>query len=90
MQFHDGQLVHAAFGNLTGEAAVYAVVAWTEGAFVIDFERVECPRTITHSTQSVLLEALRRFDESQREPEAPAAKPEPSRVPAFAPVPAVA
>jgi len=46
---------------------VYAVVAWTEGTFLIDFEQGECPRTITHSTQSVLLEALRRFDESQRD-----------------------
>ncbi len=70
MQFRNGQLVHATLGNLSGEAAVYAVVAWTEGMFLIDFERVECPRTITHSTQSVLLEALRRFDESQRDIEA--------------------
>ena len=70
MQFHNGQLVHATFGNLIGEAAVYVLVAWTEGVFLIDFERVECPRTITHSTQSVLLEALRRFDESQRDAEA--------------------
>jgi DNA-binding response OmpR family regulator len=76
MQFHDGQLVHATLsagaGNsvpLTGEDAVYKVVGWTDGAFLIDFERRECPRTITHSTQSVLLEALRIFDEAQREGE---------------------
>jgi hypothetical protein len=69
MQFVNGQLVHAALGNLSGEAAVYEVVAWTQGSFLIDFERVECQRTITHSTQSVLLEALRRFDESQRDAE---------------------
>jgi hypothetical protein len=52
---------------VSGEAAVYAVVAWTEGTFLIDFERGVCPRTIHHSTQSVLMEALRRFDESQRD-----------------------
>lgn len=67
LQFHDGQVVHATFGSLVGEAAVYAVVAWVDGAFLIDFERTECPHTITHSTQSVLLEALRQFDESQHE-----------------------
>jgi DNA-binding response OmpR family regulator len=72
MQFHDGQLVHATLGiapgvSLSGEQAVYKVVAWTEGAFLIDFERRECPITITRSTQSVLLEALRIFDESQRD-----------------------
>jgi hypothetical protein len=83
MQFRDGQLVHATFGNLTGEAAVYEAVPWTEGAFLIDFERGECPCTITHSTQSVLLEALRRFDESQRDSEAPERSPAQSRGPDF-------
>ena len=58
MQFDNGQLVHASLGDVSGEAAVYAVVAWTEGTFLIDFEQGECPRTITHSTQSVLLEAI--------------------------------
>jgi CheY-like chemotaxis protein len=90
MQFHNGQLVHATFGSLVGEAAVYVLVAWTEGVFLIDFERVECPHTITHSTQSVLLEALRRFDESQRDAETPAGSPEPSHAQSFAPVPAIA
>jgi CheY-like chemotaxis protein len=84
MHFHDGQLVHATYGNLTGEAAVYAVVGWTEGVFRIDFERAEGPRTITHGTQSVLLEALRRFDESQRDSEILASSPEPAHAPAFA------
>jgi hypothetical protein len=73
MHFRDGQLIHATLGSLSGEAAVQRVVGWTEGVFVIDFERVECPRTINHSTQSVLLEALRLFDESQRDAEAPEA-----------------
>lgn len=72
MQFHDGQLVHATLqaangGSLSGEQAIYKIVAWTDGAFLIDFERRECPITITHSTQSVLLEALRLFDEAQRD-----------------------
>jgi DNA-binding response OmpR family regulator len=71
MQFHDGQLVHASLGALTGEEAVYKVVAWTDGVFLIDFQRQECPHTIQHSTQSVLMEALRIFDEGQRDGEAP-------------------
>ena len=71
MQFHDGQLVHASLAPLTGEEAVYKVVGWTDGAFIIDFQRQECPRTIQHSTQSVLLEALRIFDEAQRDGDAP-------------------
>jgi CheY-like chemotaxis protein len=78
MLFHDGQLVHATFGELAGEAAVYAVVSWTNGVFLIDFEREECPRTISHSTQWVLLEGLRRFDESQNGSDAPKHSPEQS------------
>jgi CheY-like chemotaxis protein len=75
MLFHDGQLVHAALGAETGEAAVYKVVFWSEGSFQIDFEYRECPRTITHSTQSVLMESLRLFDEAQRDGEGDAAAP---------------
>jgi DNA-binding response OmpR family regulator len=67
MMFHDGKLVHATLGKLTGEPVVYKVAAWAEGSFQIEFERVECPHTITHSTQSVLLEALRLYDEAQRD-----------------------
>ncbi len=74
MHFLDGQLIHATLGAVSGEPAIYAVVAWMEGTFRIDFERRECPATITHSTQSVLLEALRLLDESQRDGEAPEIK----------------
>ena len=89
MQFRSGQLVHATFGTLSGEAAVYPVVGWTEGTFLIDFECGECPRTVTHSTQSVLLEALRRFDESQRDLETAKHAPQSSRPVDFArPAPA--
>ncbi len=73
MLFHDGQLAHATLGDLRGESAVYKVACWSEGSFQIEFERVECEPTIHHSTQSVLLEALRLFDEAQRDLEATAA-----------------
>jgi DNA-binding response OmpR family regulator len=90
MHFHDGQLVHATMGALIGEAVVYKVAAWTEGSFQIDFERSECPRTITHSTQSVLLEALRLFDESQRDSDAADNSPKPNCSAGFGLVPAAA
>jgi len=67
MLFHDGQLVHATMGEIIGEEVVYKVAGWPEGSFQIDFERVECIRTIRHSTQAVLMEALRLFDEAQRD-----------------------
>lgn len=89
MQFHDGQLVHATFGKMTGEDVVYKVAGWFEGAFQIDFERAECPHTIHHSTQSVLLEALRRFDEAQRDGEEEVSS-KPSCGTGFGPIPATA
>jgi len=85
MLFHDGQLVHATLGALSGESAVYKVVAWNDGAFRIDFERRECPRTVTRSTQSVLMEALRLFDEAQRDGETEESSPESRSGGAFTP-----
>jgi DNA-binding response OmpR family regulator len=67
MLFHDGQLVHATMGESSGEEVVYKVAGWSEGSFQIDFERIECSCTIRHSTQAVLMEALRLFDEAQRD-----------------------
>jgi CheY-like chemotaxis protein len=67
MHFVDGQLLHATFGPLSGEAAVFPVIGWSEGAFAIEFVRENCPQTIERSTQSLLLEALRRYDEAQRD-----------------------
>ena len=64
--FHDGHLVHATCGNLSGKAVIHEVVGWTAGAFLIDFERGECPHTITQSSHVVLLEALHLLDESRR------------------------
>lgn len=90
LQFHDGQLVHATLGKLIGEPVVYKVAGWSEGSFQIDFERAECPRTITHSTQSVLMEALRLFDEAQRDGDLEGASEEPSRGAGFGPIPAAA
>jgi CheY-like chemotaxis protein len=69
MIFHNGQILHASLGELSGEPAVYKVVFWNDGTFRLDFERRECQPTITHSTQSVLMEALRLFDEAQRDGE---------------------
>ena len=70
MLFHDGQLAHAILGDLRGESAVYKAACWSEGSCQIDFERIECVPSIKHSTQSVLMEALRLFDEAQRDMEA--------------------
>src|SRR5437588_3381660 len=69
MYFTDGQINHAIYGELKGDAAVYKVLTWTGGNFEIDFAGSSSEQTITQSTQGLLLEGLRMLDESNRDTE---------------------
>ena len=60
----EGQAVHAEMGQTTGEQAVYATLAWTEGAFELDFTSRAKERSIVRSTQALLMEGLRLLDEA--------------------------
>ncbi len=62
--FDGGTLVHAELGQLRGEAAVYRVLVWSDGAFDLEFRPVRLEeRTIHISTQGLLMEGMRRVDE---------------------------
>lgn len=67
MYFSEGQVTHAAYGFLTGDAAVFKVLRWTAGSFQIDFEGTTTQRTTTLNTQGLLMEGLRLLDESKRD-----------------------
>jgi CheY-like chemotaxis protein len=67
MYFSEGQVTHAAYGSLTGDAAVFKVLRWTAGSFQIDFEGTTTQQTTTLNTQGLLMEGLRLLDESKRE-----------------------
>jgi CheY-like chemotaxis protein len=69
MFFTEGQINHAAYGPLTGDDAVYKVLAWTGGSFEIDFAGRSAQQTTTRSTQGLLMEGLRLLDEAHREGE---------------------
>lgn len=69
MFFTEGQINHAAYGNLKGDDAVYKVLTWTSGNFEIDFKGSSSEQTTTQSTQGLLLEGLRLLDESNRDAE---------------------
>ncbi|HEY7616493.1 MAG TPA: response regulator [Terriglobales bacterium] len=70
--FSEGQVTHAAYGNLSGDAAVFKVLRWTSGNFQINFEGKTTQQTTTMNTQGLLMEGLRLLDESRRdEGEAP-------------------
>jgi CheY-like chemotaxis protein len=84
--FAEGQVKHATYGSLVGDAAVFKVLRWTGGNFQLDFEGKTDKETTQLNTQGLLMEGLRLLDESQRdgggEPEAAAAAAPVSSAPA--------
>jgi CheY-like chemotaxis protein len=67
MYFQEGQVTHAVYGTLTGDAAVFKVLRWTGGNFQINFEGKTKQQTTTRNTQGLLMEGLRMLDEARRE-----------------------
>jgi CheY-like chemotaxis protein len=70
--FSEGQVTHAAYGPLTGDAAVFKVLRWAGGNFQVEFEGKTKEQTTTLNTQGLLMEGLRLLDESKRDDEGPA------------------
>ncbi|PYX36833.1 MAG: hypothetical protein DMG73_12760 [Acidobacteria bacterium] len=69
LYFTEGQIVHAAYGALTGDEAVFKVLRWTGGNFQVDFSGKTKEQTTHLNTQGLLMEGLRRLDESRRDGE---------------------
>src|SRR5207253_11133497 len=67
MYFSEGQVTHAVYGSLTGDAAVFKVLRWTGGNFQINFEGKTAQQSTTLNTQGLLMEGLRLLDESRRD-----------------------
>jgi CheY-like chemotaxis protein len=65
--FAEGQVKHATYGSLVGDAAVFKVLRWTGGNFQLDFEGKTDKQTTQLNTQGLLMEGLRLLDESQRD-----------------------
>jgi hypothetical protein len=58
-----GRIVHAVFGRLSGEEAVYSLATWTEGSFRFVPGEEAPAKTISKSNTNLLMEAARRMDE---------------------------
>lgn len=61
----NGNIVHAAYRGLTGVEALYQLLAWQDGEFEVDPNAVAPEETINEQSEGLLLEGLRRLDESQ-------------------------
>ena len=67
MYFKEGQVPHAVYGSLKGDAAVFKVLSWTGGDFQINFDGKTKQQSTTLNTQGLLMEGLRLLDESRRD-----------------------
>jgi CheY-like chemotaxis protein len=62
--FSEGNVTHAAYGDLKGDQAVFKVLTWVEGDWEVDFQKKSSERTTTMSTQALMMEGLRILDEA--------------------------
>lgn len=60
-----GEILHAQFGQLTGEAALGAMLSATTGSIQTG-PAVDAPATVTRNFQSLLLDLLRQLDEGAK------------------------
>jgi response regulator RpfG family c-di-GMP phosphodiesterase len=67
VHFQAGRVVHAVFGELSGPAAFFDLLGLSEGSFELDPNFVPTAQTIESSTESLILEGLRRLDEQKRD-----------------------
>ena len=65
--FDRGQVTHAEFGDLVGEDAVYALFDDEQGSFEFTIGLPAPRQTIELSTENLVLEAIRRYDEARRD-----------------------
>ncbi len=56
----EGQLVHAACGEVSGEDALYDMMAWQEGTFALEYDAPAPLQTITLPWAQLLIESARR------------------------------
>lgn len=61
--FDRGQVVHAEFGELAGEDAIYTLFADERGAFEFRLGLPSPAKSIAVGTENLVLEAMRRLDE---------------------------
>jgi response regulator RpfG family c-di-GMP phosphodiesterase len=66
IHFVSGTIYNAMWGNLRGEEAFYAMLALTEGEFLLDPNFTAAQQFITESPEALLLEGMRRLDEAGR------------------------
>ncbi|MFQ5632011.1 MAG: response regulator, partial [bacterium] len=64
--FKYGAVVHASFGTLKAEKAVYQMLPWQRGHFIMTFKEVQVPETINISNLGLLLHGYKRMEQREQ------------------------
>lgn len=71
LYFDKGEIVHAQMGDVQGDEAVYELLTWESGTFAVE-QGVDPPtQSITLPWSALIMEGMRRLDESQQEQREP-------------------
>jgi CheY-like chemotaxis protein len=62
--FRDGKVIDAEVGRLSGANAVYRLFTWSEGQFAVEFKQIRRHDVIDAAMAPLLMEGMRRLDES--------------------------
>jgi CheY-like chemotaxis protein len=62
--FRDGKVIDAEVGRLSGANAVYRLFTWSEGQFAVEFKQIRRHDVIETAMAPLLMEGMRRLDES--------------------------
>jgi response regulator RpfG family c-di-GMP phosphodiesterase len=65
IHFSDGKIIHAAWDNISGEAAFYRMITLKEGDFHLETGGEAPQRSISISPEALLLEGMRLLDEGR-------------------------
>jgi CheY-like chemotaxis protein len=66
LYFAQGSILHAATSRRMGDEAFYEIMMWSGGEFSMQVGVQTPERTVTSNWQELLMESVRRIDESQR------------------------
>lgn len=64
--FRDGKVIDAEVGRLSGANALYRLLSWSEGQFAVEFKQIRRHEVIDTPMAPLLMEGMRRLDESAR------------------------
>jgi CheY-like chemotaxis protein len=62
--FRDGKVIDAEVGRLSGANAIYRLFSWAEGQFAVEFKQIRRHDVIDTPMAPLLMEGMRRLDES--------------------------